>query len=126
VRALQCVGSSGRACSARPGRAKPSKVDLRWKAKTDDQRRESNNHVKHFHVGYWAMPLSLFALAYVWLLAAHTTYADGSPSKIRPDPVVGRILGLVALIVWLWFFILQVCALRCSSLRMVMMSDSGA
>ena len=85
-------------------------MDLKWKEKSDDQRRESSNHVRHFHVGYWAMPLSLFAIAYVFLLAARLRYQSDPLASFRIDvPAnVGRILGLLAILSWLWFLVLQV------------------
>ena len=85
-------------------------MDLHWKSKTDDQRRESFGLIKHFNAGYWGMPLSLFALAYVFLYLAVGTYRDYRFDAMRIDVplAVPRILALLALVCWLVFFVLQV------------------
>lgn len=83
-------------------------MDLSYKVKSDDQRRESCHPVKHFHASYWAMPLSLFALAYAFLLAAVSGYRDSAaPFRLDIPILVPRILALLALIVWLAFAVLQ-------------------
>jgi hypothetical protein len=96
-------------CRKYPGRAKASQVDMHWKEKSDDQRREEFGLIKYFQVGYWAMPLSLFALAYVFLVAARREYrVAGKNPGIDVPPVVAHILALHAAAFCLFFFVLQV------------------
>lgn len=91
------------------GRAAVSRVDLAYKVKTDDQRRESCGPVKHFHASYWAMPLSLFALSYAFLVASVSGYRGSlAPFRIDIPILVPRILALLALVVWVVFAVLQV------------------
>jgi hypothetical protein len=92
-------------------------VDLQWKEKTDDQRRESFGFVKHFHVGYWAMPLALWALASAFLQANTTRYiASGfTEYRIFVPIVVWRILAVISAGNWAIFFCLQVRFALCCS-----------
>jgi hypothetical protein len=87
-----------------------SKVDLRWKEKTDDMRREEHNFVRYFHGGYWAAALSLSALAFVFYLSSliERQRAVITGLQLREMPrQVWQVLAVVSVVVWVVSFILH-------------------
>lgn len=92
-----------------PGHNTASKVDLKFKEKTDDMRREEFHCVRYFHVAYWAAALSLAALAFVFYMAS--MFSRERLLRNRPDrempSTIWKVLAIISGVVWAASFILH-------------------
>lgn len=91
-------GKPERVAAPMPGEA-PSPIDLQYKVKTDEMTREDFNLIKHVGTDYFAMPVSLGALALAFRIHVQL---DGGPS------VVWHTLGIVSAVVFVLLLVLYI------------------